>query len=193
MPAALGPIFVAGATAAIGYFFQNQSAKIANERQQREAELARAQKIFKEVSTSADSLGYHLRAAMYAALRKATDTSAEKFEKLDRATWISYERAQEAWMSSKTRFKAQVGRYFGDENRDRMEKLQERFSRAKTVVEATYYDTGRNSVVKQGKEDSKQRNKYFLLIDEIEELLLELSEQMIRQVQRQTVGRLGRG
>lgn len=63
MPLPLGPLFLAGATAAIGYFFQENSAKNARHRKEtdaeiertrqfREAELTRAKEIYENTSNS---------------------------------------------------------------------------------------------------------------------------------------------
>ena len=86
MPLPLGPFLVAGATAAIGYFFQSHRAKIVKERDLREAELSQAQEICKEIMKSMDVLYYQLRrGAMPVAIRKAQDDPSR--EEQDLATW----------------------------------------------------------------------------------------------------------
>ncbi len=196
MPAQFGPVLVAAATAAIGYFFQQNSAKNAYARQQadalleqerrlRERELQRAHEIFQEISGAMDVLYYYVKhSAMHVAVRRARDGTREKE---DRETWDAYERALVTWMTNKTRFSAEIRQYFGDRSHQRLKAIQEAFGEAKSLLHATFYKRS-GSVVKKGKEDSGRY--YGEIVDPLEGKVLELTEQMIRDIQNQHVGRL---
>ncbi len=177
----LPPIVIAAAGAAITWMFQNHSARLVHERNKREAELRRAEEIFKEVSTCLDAVYYYLRhAALHVAVRQAKqDTSLEQE---DLQTWQAYNQALLEWMTNKTRFAEQVKRYFGE----RLDHIDEVFDEAKSLVAATYYDRTR-SVVKNGVEDS---GAYYEKIDALEEDLRALSGKMIDAIQGQNVGQL---
>ena len=181
----LTPILIAGATTAIGVFFHNRSATIANDRQLRDAELSLAQEIFNEISNAMDVLYYYLaHGAMHVAVRKAKDETMR--EKEDAKTWDGHERAVLNWMTHKTRYAAQVRRYFGDENHRCLTKIQDAFDKARSLVTATYYKR-ESSVVKGDKEDS---GKYYGIVRPPEDDLLKLNEDMIRDIQHRNVGRL---
>ena len=192
----LAPILIAGVTAAVGYFFQENSAKNARlrqqadadlerERQLRHAELSRAQEIFAEISSAMDVLYYYMRhGGMYVAVRKAQgdESRADK----DAETWKGYEDAVLQWMTHKSRFAAQMRRYFGEESHRLLQEIEEEFEDAGSLVAATYYNR-KHSVVKDGKEDS---GDFYAVVNPLEHRLTELSEKMIRDIQHQTVGRL---
>ena len=189
MPLPLGPILLAGATAAVGWFFQNHSAKLARERQLRDSELKQAQEIFEEVSNSMDALYFYLRhGAMHVAVRKARQQEAGEAQSMeDAATWEGYEEAVLDWMTNKTRFLAQMRRYFGEANRRRLRHIQQEFGKAGGLVAATYYDRKASVVKEDGTESS---GDYYLIVKPLEARILELSEQMIAQIQSQRVGQL---
>lgn len=187
MPLPIVPIFIAGATTAIGWFFQNKSAKIATQQRIHESELKRAQEILREVSTSMDRLHFHMRhSAMHIAVRKAFDDKTSEEE--DNENWDEFEKAMLNWMTNKTRLAAEVRQYFGDKNYQRMKVIQDSMEKAKSFLTSTYYKRKR-SVVRDGKEDS---GKYYQLIEPIEDALVVLSEKMIIEVQNENVGRLRR-
>ena len=202
MPLPFTPILIAGATAAIGWFFQENSAKNARlrqnydaelerRRQLREAELSRAQEIFNETCNAMDVLHYLLEdAAIHVAVRKAQEDTTR--EKEDGATWDKVEDATMNWMSHKTRFATQVRQYFGDDNHQLLNKIHESFKKAWFLLESTYYK-GRESIVKEGKPNYPA---YFGIIGSkntgLERDIITLSEGMIRDIQNQNVGILRR-
>lgn len=186
MPAPIVPIFIAAATAGIGWFFQNTSANIANQRAMRRNELARAHEVFKEVSHAVDTLYYYLRnGAMYVAIRKAENDISRDRE--DAETWDGYERAVLNWKSHRTRFAAQVQRYFGSDIHSRLLAIQRVFDEAEDAVEDTFYLT-EDSLVKNG--SGANVDSYNERLDAIEAELMSLSEQMIKEIQHENVGRL---
>ncbi len=185
MPAPLVPIIVAAATAGIGWFFQNTSANIANQRAQRRSELARAHEVFKDVSHAVDTLYYYLRnGAMYVAVRKALNDESRKDQDVE--TWDGYEKAVLGWKSHRTRFVAQVQRYFGSDIKTRLLAIQSEFDQAEDAVEDTYYQTP-DSLVRGGDADVEPYNER---LDALEGELLSLSEHMIREIQNENVGSL---
>jgi len=195
---------IAGATAAIGWFFQENSAKNARlcqhadaelerKRQLREAELSRAQEIFNEISNTMDVLYYWLEdAAIHVAIRRAKDDKTQ--EQQDGATWDKVEHAVMHWMSHKTRFATQVRQYFGEENHELLHKIHALFDEAWSLVESTYYK-GNKSIVKNGTATLRGYKKYYGIVGSskqknrgLEREIITLSERMIRDIQNQYVG-----
>lgn len=185
MPLPLTPIVIAAATAGIGTFFQLRAAKIANERDLREAELNRAREIYKELSEAMDQVYYYLvHRAMGVAVRKALGDKSQ--EEVDANNWNDYGEAVAHWMRNHTRFDVGVRHYFGEDNHQRLKVIQDGFKKAGKLVGATYQGKP-TSVVKNGKEDSAE---YYRFVHSLETRLLELGEQMTREIQHQNVGRL---
>ncbi|MDA0807930.1 MAG: hypothetical protein O2945_00630 [Planctomycetota bacterium] len=186
MPAPFTPIIIATATAGIGWLFQNRSATIANEREHRKTEIARAQEVLKEVSHATDTLHYYLRnGAMYAAIRKATND--ETRAKDDEQTWNGYENAVLQWKSHRTRFAAQVKRYFGNDLLDCLLAVQSVFDQAEDDVEHTYYKTRKSLATADCKANVRRYNER---LDALEGPLMRLSELMIQEIQNENVGAL---
>ncbi len=193
MPLPLAPILIAGATTAIGWVFQENSARLKRQRQQREDELARAQAIYKETSEAMDTLYYLLdSAAIHVAVRNAKDDS--KREREDIATWSKLEAAVMHWMTHKTRFASQVRQYFGDECFERLDRIHRSFVDAWDIVENTYYD-GKRSIAKDGKASYRGYRKYFGIVRSVQQdglglkqEITALSERMMRDLQHQNVG-----
>lgn len=187
MSALLVSILIPTATAAVGKFFQHNSANLENRRQLRDAELKQAEVIFEEVSPAIDVLYYYLRhAAMRVAVRKAKGDNTR--EKQDVETWDGYEKALLNWMAHKNRLLAQVHQYFGEENSIRLKKIEKVLDKARSSVNATYYNTD-NSVVKDGKDESW---KFYQMLDneDIEQVLIDLNQEMIKEIQSRNVGQL---
>lgn len=193
MPLPLAPIFIAGATTAIGWVFQENSAKLKRERQLREAELARAQVIYQETSEAMDVLYYLLAgAAIHVAVRKAEKNTTRGRE--DAATWVKVEGAVMHWMTHKTRFGTQVRRYFGSESHELLNKIHGSFDDAWDIVEHTYYD-GKKSIAKNGKVNYRGYRKFFGIVRpskqrnrNLKREIITLSERMMRDIQNQNVG-----
>ena len=181
----VGPIVIAAATAAIGSFFQNRSAKLTREHQLREAELHQARQIFREVSTSMDSLFYYFRhAALHVAVRRAKGDNSNADE--DSKIWNAYDESLVSWTTNKNRFATQVRRYFGEDNEKRLFEIQEGFDKAKSVVAATFYQR-KGSVVSNGRENSR---KYYGQLTPLEGTISDLGDGMMSKIQHQTVGLL---
>ena len=193
MPLPLAPILIAGATTAIGWVFQENSARLKRQRQQREDELARAQEIYKETSDAMDVLYYLLdSAAIHIAVRNAKD-DAER-EREDIATWNKLEAAVMHWMTHKTRFASQVRQYFGEECFELLNTVHRSFVNAWDIVEHTYYD-GKRSIAKNGKPSYRGYRKYFGIVrsakqdgSSLKQEITNLSERMMKDLQHQNVG-----
>ncbi len=185
MPLPLAPIFIAGATAGIGTFFQIRAEKIARARDLREAELNRAREIYQELSESMDQVYYYLmHRAMGVAVRKALGDETQK--EVDAEHWHGYGQAVTQWMTNQTRFDVGVRHYFGEENHRRLKVIQHEFKTSGKLVGATYQGKP-HGVVKDGKADTAD---FFQAVESLEAHLLELGEQMTREIQHQNVGRL---
>ncbi len=185
MPIPLAPIFIAAATAGIGTFFQLRAAKIANERDLREAELNRAREIYKELSESMDKVYYQLmHRAMDVAVRNAKGDESQA--EVDGPNWSGYGEAVSQWMTNQTRFDVGVRHYFGDENHQRLKAIQGAFMKAGKKVGATYLGLP-DSVVEDGEANAAE---YYERVKDLEVKLLELGEEMTREIQNQNVGRL---
>ena len=181
----LAPIFIAAATAGIGTFFQLRAAKIANERDLREAELNRAREIYKELSEAMDQVYYYLmHRAMNIAVRRALGDRSQ--EELDATNWNDYGEAVAHWMTNQTRFDVGVRHYFGKDSHRCLKAIQDQFKKAGKLVGATYQGKPA-SVVKDGKEESAE---YYRVVQSLEARLLDLGEQMTREIQHQNVGRI---
>ena len=192
MPVQSGPIIIAAATAAIGNFFQNRSADIARKKAIHDAELTRAESIFREVTTSMDNLFFYLRhVAMPVAIRKARkemDTAQE-----DAASWAAFDQALMTWTVNKNRLCVVVRRYFGDESKELLEKIHDGLALSKRFVVSTYY--GRSaSIVEEGMTEDELTERYKQYkeqVDEVEPYMVQLSDIMMGKIQHQTVGILG--
>jgi hypothetical protein len=147
-PPIFAPIFIAGATTAIGYFFQEHSKTIAiarqtNEaelirvRQQREAELAQAQATFTEVSQALGKLDHYISQSIYVAYRRSINDPQGD----DKANWDGLQAALLSWAENRTRITALVSRYFGATNYECLMNIDSAFERAMRFVNETYYNT----------------------------------------------------
>jgi hypothetical protein len=193
MPAPIvGPIVIAAATAAVGHFFQSQSAKIANERQLRDAELALAREIFNEVCTSIGRVHYFLRsAATPGCLALESDASEKARPGVE--TWGQYDQAMIQWATHWNRHKAQVRKYFGEESHALFTEIGEEFETAREAIEASKNYRSARSWTRSangGRREILQEMKKPLEV--LDQKIEDLVEGMMTKIQEQTVGALGK-
>jgi len=195
MPSPLfGPVFIAGATAAIGYFFQEHSKTIddakrksddelSRSREQREADLTQAQRTFTEVVTAMDKLHYYVAQSIYIAMRNAEG----KPQTDDGAKWAGLNAALLEWGQNKTRFATLVSRYFGAASYQRLKAIDSVFTKSMIFVNETYYNTEGHKKRRLTYDAHKARH-FRLVGNSLEKAMFEFSDAMIRDVQTQNVG-----
>jgi hypothetical protein len=190
----VAPIFVAGATAAIGYFFQENAKTIAEANQKnqeeltrarlrREAELTRAQDTFTEVVTAMDKLYFYLAPSIYVAWRHAEGKTQDD----DAANWGGLEAALVTWGQNKTRFATLVSQYFGATTYERLRHIDLVFADAMAFVNETYHNTEIHKAKKLTYENHKK--KHFQKVGHhFEDYMFKFSEALIQDLQSQNIG-----
>lgn len=197
MPApVLGPIVIAAATAAVGSFFQDRGAKIANTRQKREAEMRQAQSIAEEISVSMDSVFYYFNHAALRVVARRSENDTSRSE-TDLLTWRSYQTAMETWAKNHHRFGAQVLEYFGKPvYEEYLEEIQRDIQKANEVLETNYYQSSQQARPERvsrtkkyfGTKGNDDYDKYQAVLETLDKRMFDFSRTMLRQIQSQQIG-----
>lgn len=153
LAALLNPILIAGATAAIGSYFQNRSAQNANERNLRASELITAKKIYEETNNLICIMYFYVSGdGFYAALRKGLgDTSREA---ADTANWMKYEQVELSYRTSIDRVISEVEIYFGPAQAKELQSIHHNLEAAAIEINRLYWGT-KHSMLESGQFDVK--------------------------------------
>jgi|GEM_PF-6951929 len=137
------PLLLAGASAAIGSYFQDRSSKLKRERSLHDQNIQSAFDLYHKVFTSAYRYQYLLsEECLYVALRSAISQPYPA----DQSTWDQFQRTSLDWNGQVQQYLTQVDFFFGSSKRDLLEEIKNMFAKASTKIQQTFYQTS-NSLI----------------------------------------------
>ncbi len=202
MPIPLTPIILAGATAAIGHFFQNTAkknarslkaadAELERQRQLRDVELKNANKIFLDTNEYIGEIQTQLMTL------EMVLNDPEQFLGFDKH--LQYEKAVQAQLKVRPhlpRIQGMVKIYFGDESVDILKTLNNNFDflffKYHTQLKSEDKAEQKESLQSETDEIDETLNEFLKEISAANNsgIIEELVKLMLTQIQNQTVGRL---
>ncbi|MFT7603831.1 MAG: hypothetical protein ACI8VT_001399 [Saprospiraceae bacterium] len=196
----LAPIIIGAVGTFVGNFFQEKSAKIAQDRLLKAAILKKAEAVYDEMSKTIDTVYYYLvEEAIYIAIRAAQGDPSRSEE--DEAGWLKFDAAMLAWKSNQNRLISEIEVYYGKENSALLESIGDRIKTGDTLIGATYYKTSSSLVDKEidwakaTDEEKKAPKDYFFDAvfkrKPLEKDIRKLNRQVSQLLQSQEVAELG--
>jgi hypothetical protein len=193
VPVPVAQLFLAGATAAITYLFQELSKQNEAARQtglakidRAKAELARAEKIHADVSTSLSALHFWLYdEATYIAARRYDEKPDEP---MDSENWKTFEALFSSYKQNRVFNSANIELYFGAENKKRFDNIsRNHIDKALSDIERAYYKR-KTAVLIKGEDGSYFPAAHYKNRDAVEQEIMALSQHMMKDIQSQNVG-----
>jgi hypothetical protein len=194
VPVPAGPIFLAGATAAITYLFQELSRKNEAARQagsaeidRAKAELARAEKIHADISTSLSALHFWLYdEATYIAARSY---DGKPDEPTDSENWNTFRTLFSSYKQNRVFTSATIEIYFGTENKKRFDDISiNHIDKALTEIERAYYKRKTAVLIKGEDGSSYFPPAHYKNRNEVEREIMVLSQHMMKDIQSENIG-----
>ena len=103
----LVPLIIAGATAAIGAFFQNRQANTAEQTKRTDLEIAQAEILFNEISPMMDTRLFAMRRVYWIL------TSEDKDDEEVQTRWAAYQKILLDWNNNLNKHESLVEGYYG--------------------------------------------------------------------------------
>lgn len=174
-------------------YIQSKSAEIQAAAKHQQEEMDKANQIANEISHVMDDLVFFTTEVMYGIVLRgketATGTLPEFKERLpfepDRQAWEKYRENLISWEGSKTRYRAQLERYFGPEALELLKTIQADTEQLRRYVHAAFF-------MRKDSQDYIDKNsyktKFFPVKDRLENAMTQLSQLIITRIQERTIG-----
>ncbi len=190
MPAPLiVPLILAAGTSAVTTYFQNNAARIAEERNHKEFTLKTAVGLFETISVGMDTVAFLSSEAMYGLVYRPPGKSQGKYEERDKQMWDDYQKEITAWKRVKTKTTGEVEAYFGTEAKDVLVEIQKGIRTLDRFLITTYLDLKDNEDYLE--EGSVGREKYRAVKEPHDEKMAELVQIMVKAINTKKIGSFG--
>lgn len=174
-------------------YIQMTGARIQAEAQHRQNEMEKANQIADEISQLMDSVVFFITEAMFGIVLRGRETPEGAlpdykdrlpFEP-DRVSWEKYRENLLKWEGSKTRYRAQVQRYFGDAAQQSLIEIQNDIEQLKKYIHAAFFmrKDSEDYVDKDKSSKSYYQTKFFPVKDRLDMRMTNLNQLIIKQIQ----------
>jgi hypothetical protein len=177
----------------IAQYIQTTGARIQAEAEHRQQETMKANQIADEVSQLMDNLVFFITEVMFGIVLRGKETpdgtlpdyrDRLPFEP-DRLAWEKYRENLLKWEGSKTRYRAQAQRYFGDAAQQSLIEIQNDVEQLKKYINAAFFIRKESKDYIDNDKSSKNyyQKKFFRVKDPLDVKMTNLSQLIIKQIQ----------
>ena len=177
----------------IAQYIQMTGARIQAEAQHRQNEIEKANQIADEVSQLMDNVAFFITEVMFGIVLRGKETPEGAlpdykdrlpFEP-DRISWEKYREYLLKWEGSKTRYRAQALRYFGNAAQQSLIEIQQDIEQLKKYIHAAFFmrKDSEDYIDNDKSSQNYYQKKFFPVKDRLDAKMTNLSQLVIKQIQ----------